>query len=126
MLTGLFLAVHPAGATVDYIWSYLRSQHPRLASASQPAQPLRASDVQAVLEAYEPALFEQRLVNAGTACVERRWFLAGNLLGAGIGGAASAAAAAAATNAQPQLGPVRHSATSSRRAHAHGHHAAAH
>lgn len=68
VLIGLFLSVHPAGASCDYIWSYLHTQYAHLAA-------LRPADVQAVLDSLQGTAFEQTLFGVGTASVERRWSL---------------------------------------------------
>lgn len=68
VLIGLFLSVHPAGASCDYIWSYLHTQYPHLSA-------LRPAEVQSVLESLQSNAFEQTLIGVGTASVERRWQL---------------------------------------------------
>ena len=56
-----FLHVHPTGASVDYIWSYLH----RLGLAC------RVSELETVLEKF-PVIFRQEVSGVG-ATIERRW-----------------------------------------------------
>lgn len=64
-LLSTFLHVHPFGASVDYIWSYLQ----RLDSS------LRTSDVENLLVKF-PNLFKQELSGVG-ATLERKWIYVG-------------------------------------------------
>ncbi|CAL1541449.1 unnamed protein product [Lymnaea stagnalis] len=59
-LISCFLQVHPNGATVDYLWSYLR----QLIS-------VRTREVEDLLEKM-PSIFEQEIIGVGAA-IERRW-----------------------------------------------------
>uniref|UniRef100_A0A0B7B5V8 Ecto-NOX disulfide-thiol exchanger 1/2 domain-containing protein n=1 Tax=Arion vulgaris TaxID=1028688 RepID=A0A0B7B5V8_9EUPU len=59
-----FLHVHPHGATVDYLWSYLRQ-----------ILNVRVREVEDLLEKI-PSLFQQEIVGVGAA-IERRWIYAG-------------------------------------------------
>lgn len=59
-----FLHVHPHGATVDYLWSYLR----QLLS-------VRVREVEDLLEKV-PAIFQQEVIGVGAA-TERRWIFTG-------------------------------------------------
>lgn len=52
--------MHPHGATVDYLWSYLS----QLAS-------VRVREVEDLLEKM-PSIFEQQIIGVGAA-IERRW-----------------------------------------------------
>lgn len=56
-----FLNVHPFGAGLDYIWSYIN----KIESS------LRPSDIEFVMTKY-PSVFKQELVGIG-ANIERRW-----------------------------------------------------
>lgn len=60
-LISIFLHVHPFGAGVDYIWSYLQKSEPTL----------KPSDVENLMTKY-PTLFKQELSGIG-ANMERRW-----------------------------------------------------
>lgn len=60
-LVATFLNVHPTGASVDYIASYL----------SQLDLKLRASDIEDVLELC-PSVFKQQVFGIG-ASIEKRW-----------------------------------------------------
>ncbi|XP_071452186.1 ecto-NOX disulfide-thiol exchanger 2 [Hetaerina americana] len=64
-LVSTFLHVHPFGAGVDYVWSYLQKIEPSL----------RPSDVEALLSRF-PSLFRQELSGIG-ANMERKWLFAG-------------------------------------------------
>lgn len=64
-LISIFLHVHPFGAGVDYIWSYLQKLEPSL----------RPSEVE-ILMARFPSMFTQELSGIG-ANMERRWIYAG-------------------------------------------------
>lgn len=64
-LLSTFLHVHPFGASVDYIWSYLQ----RLDST------LRPSDVEALLLKF-PSVFKQEFTGVG-ASLERKWQFTG-------------------------------------------------
>lgn len=64
-LVSTFLHVHPFGAGVDYVWSYLQKVEPSL----------RPSDVEALLSRF-PTLFRQELSGIG-ANMERKWLFAG-------------------------------------------------
>ncbi|XP_059177854.1 ecto-NOX disulfide-thiol exchanger 2-like [Physella acuta] len=55
-----FLHVHPNGATVDYLWSYLRQ-----------LLNVRTREVEDLLEKM-PSIFEQEIIGVG-AGIERRW-----------------------------------------------------
>merc|ERR1712080_617904 len=56
-----FLNVHPFGASIDYIWSYLLKIDPTLA----------LSEVESILQEY-PEVFELKLAGVGAA-IERKW-----------------------------------------------------
>ena len=60
-----FLHVHPFGAGVDYVWSYLQKIEPTL----------RPSEVEGLLSRF-PTVFRQELFGIG-ANMERRWQFAG-------------------------------------------------
>uniref|UniRef100_A0A1B6LXZ8 Ecto-NOX disulfide-thiol exchanger 1/2 domain-containing protein n=1 Tax=Graphocephala atropunctata TaxID=36148 RepID=A0A1B6LXZ8_9HEMI len=64
-LISIFLHVHPFGAGVDYIWSYLQKLDPTL----------RTSEVETVMARF-PSMFLQELSGIG-ANMERRWVYAG-------------------------------------------------
>ncbi|RUS83035.1 hypothetical protein EGW08_009223 [Elysia chlorotica] len=59
-----FLHVHPHGATVDYLWSYLRQ-----------LMTVRVREVEDLLEKV-PAIFQQEVIGVG-AGTERRWIFTG-------------------------------------------------
>uniref|UniRef100_A0A0K8S492 RRM domain-containing protein n=3 Tax=Lygus hesperus TaxID=30085 RepID=A0A0K8S492_LYGHE len=62
-LISMFLHVHPFGAGVDYIWSYLQKIEPGL----------RPADIEALLAQF-PSLFQQELSGIG-ANMERKWVI---------------------------------------------------
>lgn len=64
-LISIFLHVHPFGAGLDYIWSYLQKLDPSL----------RTSEVEMVMARF-PTMFQQELSGIG-ANMERRWIYAG-------------------------------------------------
>ncbi|XP_046659681.1 ecto-NOX disulfide-thiol exchanger 2 isoform X1 [Homalodisca vitripennis] len=64
-LISIFLHVHPFGAGVDYIWSYLQKLDPTL----------KTSEVETVMARF-PSMFLQELSGIG-ANMERRWVYAG-------------------------------------------------
>lgn len=64
-LISIFLHVHPFGAGLDYIWSYLQKLDPSL----------RTSEVEMVMARF-PSMFQQELSGIG-ANMERRWIYAG-------------------------------------------------
>ncbi|KAH9512822.1 Ecto-NOX disulfide-thiol exchanger 1 [Bulinus truncatus] len=66
-----FLHVHPHGATVDYLWSYLRQ-----------ILPVRTREVEDLLEKM-PSIFEQEIVGVG-AGIERRWIFTALKRGAAV------------------------------------------
>lgn len=68
MVSGListFLHVHPFGAGVDYIWSFLQKLEPTL----------RPGEVETLMSRF-PTVFRQELSGIG-ANMERRWIFAG-------------------------------------------------
>uniref|UniRef100_A0A1B6FXR3 RRM domain-containing protein n=2 Tax=Cuerna arida TaxID=1464854 RepID=A0A1B6FXR3_9HEMI len=64
-LISIFLHVHPFGAGVDYIWSYLQKLDPTL----------KTSEVETIMARF-PSMFLQELSGIG-ANMERRWVYAG-------------------------------------------------
>lgn len=60
-LISTFLNVHPFGANLDYIWSYVNKLETNL----------RPSDVELLMSKF-PSVFKQELVGIG-ANIERRW-----------------------------------------------------
>ncbi|UYV72864.1 ENOX2 [Cordylochernes scorpioides] len=60
-----FLNVHPKGASVDYLWSYLQQLDPLILHR----------DIEALLSAY-PSVFSQEIQGVG-ASLERRWTFVG-------------------------------------------------
>ncbi|CAB3362096.1 Hypothetical predicted protein [Cloeon dipterum] len=64
-LISMFLHVHPFGAGIDYIWSYLQKVEPNL----------RTSEVEALMNRF-PSVFRQELSGIG-ANMERKWIFAG-------------------------------------------------
>ena len=64
-LISCFLNVHPNGATVDYLWSYL----------SQIVNKVRVREVEDLLDRL-PCVFRQDMVGVG-ASLERRWVYLG-------------------------------------------------
>ncbi|XP_059476536.1 ecto-NOX disulfide-thiol exchanger 2 isoform X2 [Neocloeon triangulifer] len=64
-LISMFLHVHPFGAGIDYIWSYLQKVEPNL----------RTSEVEALMNRF-PSVFKQELSGIG-ANMERKWIFAG-------------------------------------------------
>jgi hypothetical protein len=59
----MFLNVHPFGAGVDYVWSYVQKLEPQI----------RPADIEALLTRF-PSLFQQELSGIG-ANMERRWVI---------------------------------------------------
>ncbi|KAK0060993.1 ecto-NOX disulfide-thiol exchanger 2 [Biomphalaria pfeifferi] len=66
-----FLHVHPHGATVDYLWSYLRQ-----------ILPVRTREVEDLLEKM-PSIFDQEIIGVGAA-IERRWIFTALKRGAAL------------------------------------------
>ncbi|KAI8772345.1 ecto-NOX disulfide-thiol exchanger 2-like [Biomphalaria glabrata] len=66
-----FLHVHPHGATVDYLWSYLRQ-----------ILPVRTREVEDLLEKM-PSIFDQEIIGVGAA-IERRWIFTALKRGAAV------------------------------------------
>jgi len=64
-LTSAFLHIHPFGAGLDYVWSYLQKLEPTL----------RPTEVEALMTRF-PQVFRQELSGIG-ANMERRWQFAG-------------------------------------------------
>lgn len=64
-LISIFLHVHPFGAGVDYVWSFLQKLEPTL----------RPSEVESLMARF-PLLFHQELSGIG-ANMERRWVFHG-------------------------------------------------
>jgi hypothetical protein len=64
-LISTFLHVHPFGAGIDYIWSYLQKVEPNL----------RPPEVEALMNRF-PSVFRQELSGIG-ANMERKWIFAG-------------------------------------------------
>lgn len=64
-LLATFLHVHPFGAGVDYVWSYLQKMEPTL----------RPGEVESLMSRF-PTVFRQELSGIG-ANMERRWQFAG-------------------------------------------------
>ncbi|XP_014257458.1 ecto-NOX disulfide-thiol exchanger 2 isoform X2 [Cimex lectularius] len=62
-LISMFLHVHPFGASVDYIWSYLQKLEPGI----------KPSEVETLLAQF-PSLFQQELSGIG-ANMERKWII---------------------------------------------------
>ena len=60
-LLSTFLHVHPFGASLDYIWSYLHRLEIKV----------RTSELEDLLERY-PALYKQSIHGVG-ASIEKRW-----------------------------------------------------
>lgn len=64
-LVSMFLHLHPDGASLDYLWSYVHTREPTL----QPC------DVEVLLSKF-PALFPLEVTGVG-ATLERRWKFGG-------------------------------------------------
>ncbi|XP_074093740.1 ecto-NOX disulfide-thiol exchanger 2 isoform X2 [Cotesia typhae] len=64
-LMATFLHIHPFGASVDYVWSYLQKIEPEI----------RPSEVEALMQRF-PQVFKQELSGIG-ANMERRWQFSG-------------------------------------------------
>ncbi|CAD6215710.1 GSCOCG00000521001-RA-CDS [Cotesia congregata] len=64
-LMATFLHIHPFGASVDYVWSYLQKMEPGI----------RPSEVEALMQRF-PQVFKQELSGIG-ANMERRWQFSG-------------------------------------------------
>ncbi|CAL4135974.1 unnamed protein product [Meganyctiphanes norvegica] len=64
-LTSTFLHIHPKGASVDYIWSYIQ----------QFDKEIRPSDIENMLNQY-PTVYKQISTGVG-ACLERKWIFTG-------------------------------------------------
>ena len=64
-LIATFLHIHPFGASVDYIWSYLQKMEPGL----------RPNEVESLMQRF-PQVFKQELSGIG-ANMERRWQFSG-------------------------------------------------
>ncbi|XP_008558980.1 ecto-NOX disulfide-thiol exchanger 2 isoform X1 [Microplitis demolitor] len=64
-LMATFLHIHPFGASVDYVWSYLQKMEPGI----------RPSEVEALMQRF-PQVFKQELLGIG-ANMERRWQFSG-------------------------------------------------
>nr|XP_027224747.1 ecto-NOX disulfide-thiol exchanger 2-like [Penaeus vannamei] len=64
-LTSTFLHIHPKGASVDYIWSFIQ----------QFDKEIRPSDIETMLNQY-PTVFKQITTGVG-ACLERKWIFTG-------------------------------------------------
>lgn len=64
-LTSTFLHIHPKGASVDYIWSFIQ----------QFDKEIRPSDIEAMLNQY-PTVYKQITTGVG-ACLERKWIFTG-------------------------------------------------
>lgn len=64
-LISTFLHVHPFGAGIDYIWSYLQKVEPSL----------RTTEVESLMNRF-PSVFRQELSGIG-ANMERKWIFAG-------------------------------------------------
>ncbi|MPC28909.1 Ecto-NOX disulfide-thiol exchanger 1 [Portunus trituberculatus] len=64
-LTSTFLHIHPKGASVDYIWSFIQ----------QFDKEIRPSDIEAMLNQY-PTVYRQITTGVG-ACLERKWIFTG-------------------------------------------------
>lgn len=60
-----FLNVHPFGAGLDYIWSYV----------SKFGSMMRPSDIELLMSRY-PSVFKQKVMGVG-ANIERKWFFNG-------------------------------------------------
>ncbi|XP_012276181.1 ecto-NOX disulfide-thiol exchanger 2 [Orussus abietinus] len=64
-LIATFLHIHPFGASVDYVWSYLQKMEPGI----------RPNEVEALMQRF-PQVFKQELSGIG-ANMERRWQFSG-------------------------------------------------
>ncbi|KAG0723510.1 Ecto-NOX disulfide-thiol exchanger 1 [Chionoecetes opilio] len=64
-LTSTFLHIHPKGASVDYIWSFIQ----------QFDKEIRPSDIETMLNQY-PTVYKQITTGVG-ACLERKWIFTG-------------------------------------------------
>lgn len=64
-LIATFLHIHPFGASVDYVWSYLQKMEPGL----------RPNEVELLMKRF-PQVFKQELLGIG-ANMERRWQFSG-------------------------------------------------
>ncbi|XP_033210952.1 ecto-NOX disulfide-thiol exchanger 2 isoform X2 [Belonocnema kinseyi] len=64
-LVATFLHIHPFGASVDYVWSYLQKMEPGL----------RPNEVESLMQRF-PHVFKQELSGIG-ANMERRWQFSG-------------------------------------------------
>ncbi|XP_018015243.1 ecto-NOX disulfide-thiol exchanger 2 [Hyalella azteca] len=64
-LTSTFLHIHPKGASVDYIWSYIQ----------QFDKEIKPADVESMLNQF-PTVYKQITTGVG-ACLERKWIFTG-------------------------------------------------
>lgn len=64
-LTSTFLHIHPKGASVDYIWSFIQ----------QFDKDIRPSDIETMLNQYQ-TVYKQITTGVG-ACLERKWVFTG-------------------------------------------------
>lgn len=64
-LIATFLHIHPFGASVDYLWSYLQKMEPGI----------KPNEVEILMQRF-PQVFKQELFGIG-ANMERRWQFSG-------------------------------------------------
>jgi len=64
-LIATFLHIHPFGASVDYLWSYLQKMEPGI----------KPNEVEVLMQRF-PQVFKQELFGIG-ANMERRWQFSG-------------------------------------------------